>query len=69
MNGLPAHDLEVKAEQDRRHLHQSVEELRLHLKDTLDVTKNARKHLGLACSMGALLSFTFGYVFLGIFVD
>jgi hypothetical protein len=69
MNGLPARDLEIKAEEDRRHLHQSVEELRLHLRDTLDVTKNARKHLGIACSMAALGSFVLGYAFTGIFVD
>jgi hypothetical protein len=69
MNGLPARDLEVKAEEDRRHLHQSVKELRLHLRETLDVTKNTREHLGVACSMAALVSFTLGYAFTGIFVD
>ena len=69
MNGLPARDLQIKAEEDRKHLHQSVEELRLHLRETLDVTKNTREHLGLACSMAALVSFTLGYAFTGIFVD
>jgi hypothetical protein len=69
MNGLPARDLEVKAEEDRRHLHQSVKELRLRLRETLDVTKNTREHLGVACSMAALVSFTLGYAFTGIFVD
>ena len=69
MNGLPARDLEIKAAENRKHLHQSVEELRLHLSETLDVTKNTRKHLGLACSMAALVSFSLGYAFSGIFVD
>jgi len=69
MNGLPARDLQIKAEEDRRHLHQSVEELRLHLRETVDVTKNTREHLGLACSLAALVSFTLGYAFTGIFVD
>jgi hypothetical protein len=69
MNGLPARDLELKAEEDRKHLHQSVRKLRLHLRETLDVTKNTREHLGLACSMAALVSFTLGYAFTGIFVD
>ena len=69
MNGLPARDLEIKAEEDRKHLHQSVEDLRLRLKDTLDVKKNAKKHLGFACAMAALVSFTLGYGFTGIFVD
>ena len=69
MNGLPAHDLERKAAEERRRLHSSVEELRDHLKDTLDVKKNARKHLGLACGVAALLGVTLGYSFTGIFVD
>lgn len=69
MNGLPAHDLVKKAAEDRRRLHSSVEELRDHLKDTLDVKKNTREHLGLACSVAALLGVTIGYSFTGIFVD
>jgi hypothetical protein len=36
----------IKAEEDRRHLHQSVEELRLHLRETLDVTKNTMRAFG-----------------------
>lgn len=69
MNGLPAHDLVEKAAEDRRRLHTSVEELRGHLKDTLDVKKNTREHLGLACGVAALLGVTVGYAFTGIFVD
>ena len=69
MNGLPARDLEIKAAENRQHLHQSVEQLRLHLKEKLDVRKNARENLGLACSLAALLSFSLGYAFTGIFVD
>jgi len=69
MNGLPAHDLVEKAAEDRRRLHSSVEELRDHLKDTLDVKKNTREHLGLACGVAALLGVTIGYSFTGIFVD
>lgn len=69
MNGLPTHDLVEKAAEDRRRLHSSVEELRGHLKDTLDVKKNTREHLGLACGVAALLGVTVGYAFTGIFVD
>jgi hypothetical protein len=69
MNGLPTRDLEIKAAENRKHLHQSVEELRLHLRERLDVTKNTRENLGLACSMAALVSFSLGYAFTGIFVD
>ncbi len=69
MNGLPAHDLESKAAEDRKRLHSSVEELRVHLKDTLDVKQNVREHLGAACGMAALVSFTLGYAITGILVD
>ncbi len=69
MNGLPAHDLVEKAAEDRRRLHSSVEELRDHLKDTLDVKKNMREHLGLVCGVAALLGVTLGYAFTGVFVE
>ena len=69
MNGFPAHDLEQKAAEDRRRLHTSVEELRVHLKESLDIKKNTREHLGLACSVAALMGVTLGYAFTGIFVD
>ncbi len=69
MNALPAHDLETRATEDRKQLHHSVEELRHHLKDSLDLKKNTRQHLGVACSIAALVSFTLGYAFTGIFVD
>lgn len=69
MKGLPAHDLEEKAAEDRRRLHSSVEELRVHLKDSLDIKKNTREHLGLACGAAALLGVTLGYTVTGIFVD
>ncbi len=69
MNGLPSRDLQEKAADDRRRLHTSVEELRSHLRDTLDVKKNTREHLGLACAVAALVGVTAGYAFTGIFTD
>lgn len=69
MKGFPAHDLEEKAAEERRQLHSSVADLRLHLKDSLDIRKNAREHLGLACGLAALLGLTVGYSVTGIFVD
>ena len=66
---LPTGDLEAKAADDRRRLHTSVEELRSHLRDTLDVNKNTREHLGLACAAAALVGLTAGYAFTGIFTD
>ena len=69
MKGLPAHDLEQKAAEERQRLHSSVEELRLRLRDSLDLKKNMREHLGLACGITALLGLTIGYSFTGIFVE
>ena len=69
MSGLPSHDLEAKAAADRQRLHSSVEELRSRLRETLDVQKNTRKHLGLACAVAALVGVTAGYSFTGIFTD
>lgn len=68
MSGLPSHDLEMKAADDRRRLHTSLEELRFRIKDEFDVQKQTREHLGLACGLAAVLSLTVGYAFTGIFV-
>ena len=69
MNGLPAHDLEQRAAEERQRLHSSVEELRFRLRDSLDLKKNTREHLGLVCGITALLGLAVGYWFTGIFVD
>jgi hypothetical protein len=69
MNGLPSRDLQEKAADDRRRLHTSVQELRSHLRDTLDLQKNTREHLGLICAGAALVAVTAGYAFTGIFTD
>jgi hypothetical protein len=69
MSGLPPQDFEQKAAEERSRLHSSVEELRSHLKDTLDLKKNTREHLGIACGLAALASLTMGYAFTGMFVD
>lgn len=69
MSDLPSYDLELKAADDRRRLHESVEELRCQLRDKLDVRKNVRDHLGTACSVAALFGLAAGYVVSGIFVS
>ena len=69
MSGLPPSDLEAQAGAERERLHHSVEELRIQLRRKLDVNRNAREHLGVACGFAALASFTIGYALTGIFVD
>jgi len=69
MNGLPSYDLEAIAADQRHRLHASVEELRSHLRETLDVQKQTREHMGMACALAALVGVTAGYAFTGIFTD
>jgi hypothetical protein len=67
MSGLPSYDLEVTAADQRHRLHASVEELRSQLRETLDVQKQAREHVGMVCALAALVGVTAGYAFTGIF--
>jgi hypothetical protein len=60
--------LEAKAEEDRKRLHKTVAELRSTLSDTLDVKKNARQHLGIACGVAALVGLGTGYSLMGMFI-
>lgn len=68
MSELPSYDLELKAADERRRLHDSVEELRYRVRDTLDVKKNAREHLGLACGVAGAVALAAGYTITGFFV-
>ena len=67
MTALPSYDLELKAADERRRLHASVEELRSRLRDKVDVQKNAREHLATACGVAVLLGLTVGYSVTGMF--
>lgn len=69
MSDLPSYELEEKAAEERRRLHSSVTQLRLKMRDRLDVQKNTREHLGLICGVAGLLSFVVGYSFTGIFTS
>lgn len=65
---LPSNDLELRAADERRRLHDTVQELRCQLRDKLDVRNNARQHLGLACAAAAVIGLMAGYGVTGIFV-
>jgi hypothetical protein len=62
-----AYQLEVKAAEERRRLHNSVSELKLCLSETVDLKRNVRAHLGVACGIAVLLGITSGYSFAGMF--
>lgn len=68
MTDLPSYDLQLKAADERRRLHESIEEFRCQLRDKLDMRNNAREHLGLACSLAAFVGLTAGYALTGIFI-
>jgi hypothetical protein len=68
MTDLPSYDLQMKAEQERQRLHDSVAELRGKLREKLDMKRNVRQHLGLVCSVVGLASLAAGYAVTGIFV-
>ncbi len=67
MNELPSYDLELKAADERRRLHSSLAELKSHVRDTLDVNKNASEHLGLACALAIAVGLGTGYSLTGMF--
>ena len=66
---LPTHELELRAADQRRRLHASVHELKDHLRDSLDVKKNARDHVLLASGVAAALAAAVGYGVAGMFTS
>jgi hypothetical protein len=59
--------LELRAAEQRRRLHESVQELRATVKERLDVKKNLREHFGPAAGaagvIGVLMGYGAGFIF------
>jgi hypothetical protein len=68
MDGLPSQDLELKAADERRRLHETVTQLRSTVADILDVRRNVRQHLWELCTATAVISLATGYLVTGLFV-
>jgi len=66
---LPTHDLELRAADQRRRLHASVHELKNHVRDSLDVKKQAREHVLLASGVAAAVAAAVGYGVAGMFTS
>jgi len=66
---LPTHDLELRAADQRRRLHASVHELKDHVRDSLDVKKQAREHVLLASGVAAGVAAAVGYGVAGMFTS
>jgi hypothetical protein len=60
-------DLELKAEEQRRRLHQSVAELKSRVKKNLDINRAAGEFILPLAAGAALLSFAVGYAWAGVF--
>jgi hypothetical protein len=57
----------LRAEDERKRLYESVEELKAPVREKLDLKKAARAHIAPACAGAALPSFVVGYALAGIF--
>jgi hypothetical protein len=67
MNEKPTYELKLRAADQRKRLHDSVEELKVQVRDKLDVKKNIRQNIGVASGIVALIGLTVGYSFAGLF--
>jgi len=65
--GIPVDVLEKQAADQRRQLHNSVQELRESVQDRLNVKRNVRKHLGTIAGVLAIAGLALGYGLTGIF--
>jgi hypothetical protein len=65
--GIPVDVLEKRAADERRQLHNSVQELRESVYERLDVKRNVRNHLGTICGVMAVAGLALGYGLTGIF--
>jgi hypothetical protein len=65
--GIPVDVLEKRAEDERRQLHNSVQQLRETVHERLDVKRNVRNHLGTICAAMAVIGLAVGYTVTGVF--
>jgi hypothetical protein len=61
--------LEMRAREQRKQLHNSVQELRSTVKERLDPKRNARLYFPQIATVAAVLGLSAGYVVGGIFAD
>lgn len=66
---LPISELENRAAAQRRQIHHSVQELRESVRDTLDLRRNVREHIGPAAGFIAVVGFLLGWGVVSVFRD
>ena len=68
MTALPDYDLQMKAAEERKRLHNSVAELRSRMHEDLNVEKLVRGRLAPICAVSAAFALGAGYLITGAFV-
>ena len=63
----PTYELELRAVEQRKRLHDSVSELKTRVRDKFDVQKNAREHLLAASGIASVMALLAGYGIAGLF--
>ena len=69
---LPLSSLERRALEERSQLHERANELKTkvqHVRENLDIKRNARQYMGPAAAVVAAVGLLFGYAFAGIFTE
>ena len=69
MNEPNLETLELRAREQRKQLHNSVQELRSTVQERLDPKRNARIYFPQIATVAAILGLSAGYVVGGIFSD
>ncbi|HET7441088.1 MAG TPA: hypothetical protein VFJ47_07295 [Terriglobales bacterium] len=69
MSTVPSYELELKAADERRRLHNSVEELKYQVRSKLDVKRNVRQYLPIAAGVVSVVGLVLGYGFAGMFTS
>jgi hypothetical protein len=67
MSSLPLYQLELRAADERRRLQSSMTELKSRVRENLDLTKTARKHVWWAGASLAVVGLLSGYAITGLF--
>jgi len=66
-SGLPTDELELRAAEQRKRLHEKVEELESRVRENLDLKTVARTYILPVSAGAALFSFVVGYALAGVF--
>lgn len=67
MSTAPSYELELRAAEQRKRLHSSVQELRQQMRETLDVKRKVRQHLGIVAGVASVFGLALGYGIAGMF--